>query len=140
LVIQTTYTKNKIFIQFAGDQTKLQLVYEHLLKKSAYSVCQGNFGGVKGREFLCVTHLDGSLKFFEQDGITYECKLPDDRHIPAPMVYVTRTDCFLTISPAWDLECYRYQDLIEIEREGVPIWSLCIGEWALDYDVHQISK
>ncbi|XP_053686775.1 protein PTHB1 isoform X2 [Sabethes cyaneus] len=125
-----------------GDHTKLQLLYEHSLSKSAFSFCRGNFGGVKGRDFLCVQHLDGSLKFFEQDGISYEVSLPGERNIPSPIHYVARVDCFVTVSPSWELECYRYQDLSETNvslRKHEPIWSLCIGEYALDFNVHQMS-
>ncbi|XP_029735561.2 protein PTHB1 [Aedes albopictus] len=126
-----------------GDHTKLLLLYEHPLGKAAFSMCRGNFGGVKGRDFLCVQHMDGSLKFFEQDGISYECELPGERNIPSPIHYVSRTDCFVTVSPGWDLECYRYQDLSETNvslRKSDPIWSICVGEYALDLNVHQISN
>ncbi|XP_055538517.1 protein PTHB1 isoform X2 [Wyeomyia smithii] len=126
-----------------GDHTKLQLLYEHNLTKSAFSFCRGNFGGVKGRDFLCVQHLDGSLRFFEQDGISYECSFPGERNIPSPIHYAARIDCFVTVSPSWELECYRYQDLSETNeslRRHEPIWSLCIGEYAMDFNVHQISN
>ncbi|XP_001659313.2 protein PTHB1 [Aedes aegypti] len=126
-----------------GDHTKLLLLYEHPLGKAAFSMCRGNFGGVKGRDFLCIQHMDGSLKFFEQDGISFECDLPGERNIPSPIHYVPRTDCFVTVSPGWDLECYRYQDLSETNvslRRTDPIWSICVGEYALDLNVHQISN
>lgn len=62
---------------------------------------------VKGKEFICVQFLDGSLRFFEQDGIGNNCVLPGNRTIPTSMIYCPRTDCFLLLAPNWDLECYR---------------------------------
>ncbi|XP_049542801.1 protein PTHB1-like [Anopheles darlingi] len=126
-----------------GDYTKLVPLYDHALAKPAFSFCQGPFGGIKGREFLCVQHLDSSLRFFEQDGISYERTLATDRHLPSPVRYVVRTDCFVTVAPSWVLECYRYQDIAEAQealRRHDPIWSLCVGEYALDLSVHQISS
>uniref|UniRef100_A0A182XPB6 PTHB1 N-terminal domain-containing protein n=1 Tax=Anopheles quadriannulatus TaxID=34691 RepID=A0A182XPB6_ANOQN len=126
-----------------GDHTRLVTLYDHALSKPAFSLCHGPFGGVKGRDFLCVQHLDGSLRFFEQDGISYERTLATDRYIPAPLHYVPRVDCFVTVAPSWVLECYRYQDVaeaLETLRRHDPIWALCIGEYALDLQVHQISN
>uniref|UniRef100_A0A182WLL9 PTHB1 N-terminal domain-containing protein n=1 Tax=Anopheles minimus TaxID=112268 RepID=A0A182WLL9_9DIPT len=126
-----------------GDHTLLVTLCDHPLSKPAFSLCHGPFGGVKGRDFLCVQHLDGSLKFFEQDGISYERTLATDRHIPSPMHYLQRVDCFVTVAPSWVLECYRYQDIaeaLESLRRHDPIWSLCVGEYALDLQVHQISN
>ncbi|XP_055630807.1 protein PTHB1 [Toxorhynchites rutilus septentrionalis] len=126
-----------------GDHSRLQLIYEHNLSKSAFSFCRGSFGGVKGRDFLCVQHMDCSLKFFEHDGISFEYQLPGERNIPSSILYIPRIDCFVTCSPSWDLECYRYQDLSETNeslRKNEPIWSMCIGEYALDLSVHQISN
>uniref|UniRef100_A0A182QYT0 PTHB1 N-terminal domain-containing protein n=1 Tax=Anopheles farauti TaxID=69004 RepID=A0A182QYT0_9DIPT len=126
-----------------GDHTRLVMLYDHALSKPAFSLCHGPFGGVKGREFLCVQHLDGSLRFFEQDGISYERMLATDRNIPSPLHYIPRVDCFVTVAPSWVLECYRYQDVaeaLESVRRHDPIWSLCVGEYALDLQVHQISN
>uniref|UniRef100_A0A182RDK8 Protein PTHB1 n=1 Tax=Anopheles funestus TaxID=62324 RepID=A0A182RDK8_ANOFN len=126
-----------------GDHTLLVTLCDHPLSKPAFSLCHGPFGGVKGRDFLCVQHLDGSLRFFEQDGISYERTLATDRHIPSPMHYLQRVDCFVTVAPSWVLECYRYQDIaeaLETLRRHDPIWSLCVGEYALDLQVHQISN
>lgn len=92
---------------FLGQQSKLQMLHQHELPKSAFTFCKGNFGGVKGKEFICVMFFDGSLKFFEQDGISQNCVLPGNRTIPTSFVYVQRTDCFLILAPNWDLECYR---------------------------------
>jgi PTHB1 N-terminus len=91
----------------SGQQSKLQILHQHDLNKSAFTFCKGNFGGVKGKEFMCVMFLDGSLRFFEQDGISQNCVLPGSRNIPTTFTYISRTDCFLILSPNWDLECYR---------------------------------
>lgn len=124
-----------------AQQTKLQMLVKHDLQKSAFTFSKGNFGGVKGKEFICVMFLDGSLKFFEQDGISQNCILPGNRTIPAKFIYVPRTDCFIILAPNWELECYRYLSLSEsFERKFSPIWSIQIGEYILDVNSHQISK
>lgn len=74
----------------------------------AFSFCKGSFGGVKNKDYICVSFLDGSLKFFEQDGISQYCELPGSRTIPSKLIYVSRTDCFITAAPNYDLECYRF--------------------------------
>lgn len=125
-----------------GDQTRLQVIHEHPLRP-AFCMASGYFGNSKSREFLCVQFLDGALKFFEQDGISFECQLPEDRTIPSQLLYAPRVDCFLTVSPSFDLECFRYQDLVDSEqlkKKIVPIWSICIGEGVIDMAVHQVSK
>lgn len=108
-------------------------------------MCHGHFGGYKSREFFCVTHMDSTLTFFEQDGIAYETTLAGERHIPSKMIFNSRTDTFLTISSHCDLECYRYQDLgqsVDTQRSGQPhpVWTMCIGEFALDLQIQQISE
>ena len=89
-----------------GSQSKLSMCFEHKFSKFAFSVCCGHFGGHKNREFFCVTHMDGTLTVFEQDGISYECVLNGERNIPSVMVYNNRTDSFLSVSAAGDLESF----------------------------------
>lgn len=95
------------YILTSGQQSKLHVLLKHDLQKMAFSFCKGNFGGVKIKEFICVMYLDGSLKFFEQDGISQNCLLPGSRTIPTKLIYCQRTDCFILLAPNWDLECYR---------------------------------
>jgi Bardet-Biedl syndrome 9 protein len=102
------------FMYASGQQSKLQILQQHELQKFAFTMCKGNFGGVKGKEFICVMFLDNSLKFFEQDGISQDCILPGNRTIPTKFIYVPRTDCFILLAPNWDLECYR---LVDHQRE-----------------------
>lgn len=134
----------RLFLSSTGAQFKLNLCFEHKLNKSAYSICHGNFGGYKSREFFCVTHMDSTLTFLEQDGIVYETVLAGERHIPSKIIFNARTDTFLTFSSYCDLECYRYQDLGQAgdteKKSAFPVWSVCIGEYSLDIQVQQISE
>lgn len=91
--------------------------------------------------------MNSTLTFLEQDGIVYETVLAGDRHIPSRTVFNARTDTFLTVSSYCDLECYRYQDLGQavdatdsLRKHPLPIWMVCIGEFALDIQVQQISE
>ncbi|XP_065368292.1 protein PTHB1 [Calliphora vicina] len=123
-----------------GVQLSLQQLMEYRFQRTAFSFCKGHFGKVKGREFFCVVHLDGSLTFYEQDGISYECKFPGHRALPTPVVYCERTDSFYRLASAWNLECYTYQDLSHSsinKSHYQPIWSICLGEGILDINVVQ---
>lgn len=91
-----------------GTHSRLQLIVEHTFERSAFAFCKGHFGQVKKREFLCIVHLDGTLTFFEQDGISYECHLPGHRPLPSSIVYCKRTDSFLRFNSSWELECFTY--------------------------------
>ncbi|XP_002005438.2 protein PTHB1 [Drosophila mojavensis] len=126
-----------------GTQLKLQQLAEHKFQRVAFSMCQGHFGQVKGREFFCVVHLDGTLTFYEQDGISYECRFPGQRSLPTPVVYCERTDSFFRLSATWHLQCYSYQDLshsLVTKSSYQPIWSQCIGEGILDMRVVQLKE
>ncbi|XP_055839334.1 protein PTHB1 [Episyrphus balteatus] len=126
-----------------GNHSQLQTVVEHTFARTAFSLCKGHFGQVKGREFLCIGHLDGSLTFYEQEGISYECNLPGPRPLPSPLVYVERTDSFLRINSSWHLESFSYQDLSHsaINKSDIsPVWSFCLGEGVLDIIPVQVKE
>jgi Bardet-Biedl syndrome 9 protein len=164
-LVHECYWIFKLVFIATGEQSRLQILQQYELQKSAFTICKGNFGGVKGKDFLCVMFLDGSLKFFEYDAISQDCVLPGNRTIPTNFIYVSRTDCFIILAPNWDLECYRffenckhftvsffdklnfiqhifrYLNLSEsFERKFSPIWSLNVGEFILDMNSHQVSK
>lgn len=94
-----------------GDQYQLLLTYEHQLSKSAYSFLIGPFGGVKGRDFICILSLDGTLSFFEQETFSVSRNLPCFL-LPSPFVYVQSSDSFVVHNANWTLECYRYITLL----------------------------
>lgn len=128
-----------------GMQYKLNVCFELRFTKPAYSLCHGHFGGYRSSEFFCVTHIDASLTFFEQDGISYQTALVGERNLPSKMIYNSRLDTFLVNSPYYDLECYRYQDIgqsldVKTASNIHPIWSVCIGEYALNMQIQQISE
>ncbi|XP_067634347.1 protein PTHB1 [Eurosta solidaginis] len=123
-----------------GTQLRLHSLAEYKLQRGALALTKGSFGRVKGREFFCITHLDGTLTFHEQDGILYECQLPGNRALPVPVAYCERTDSFLRFTAGWNLECFTYQDLSHSSlnrSEFQPSWSVCIGEGVVDMCVVQ---
>lgn len=72
-----------------------------------------------------------------------------ERGIPSVFCYVQRIDSFVTVSASLELECYRYQDLVQRSTDQgtthklVPIeatWSCCVGEFAMDIVTLQITK
>lgn len=138
-------------INCTGNQNQLELCHEYKLRAFALSMCKGRFGGVKGKEFICVSQINGSLSVFEQDGIIYESTLAKaaERGIPTVFCYVQRIDSFVTVSASLELECYSYQDLVQRSSDQgsaqklgsiEATWSCCVGEFALDIDALQITK
>ncbi|KAI4811641.1 hypothetical protein KUCAC02_014520, partial [Chaenocephalus aceratus] len=59
---------------------------------------------------LCIQSMDGMLMFVEQDSYTFGRFLPGFL-LPGPLAYSRRTDSFLTVSAARQLESYKYETL-----------------------------
>uniref|UniRef100_A0A7N8WR52 Bardet-Biedl syndrome 9 n=1 Tax=Mastacembelus armatus TaxID=205130 RepID=A0A7N8WR52_9TELE len=137
-----------------GDQYQLKLVYEHNLQRTACNMTHGTFGGGTGHHSLCIQSMDGMLMFFEQDSYSFGRFLPGFL-LPGPLVYNPRTDSFLTVSSARQLESYKYETLaVATEAEGrqdpdlplkpggkrlMPDWTFVLGEQALDLSVPSFS-
>ncbi|XP_034554446.1 protein PTHB1 isoform X2 [Notolabrus celidotus] len=137
-----------------GDQYQLKLVYEHNLQRTACNMTYGTFGGVTGHHSLCIQSMDGMLMFFEQDSYSFGRFLPGFL-LPGPLVYNHRTDSFLTVSSARQLESYKYETLavatdaesrqdpdLPLKTGGkrlTPDWCFVLGEQALDLSVPSFS-
>ena len=100
---------NKKFL-FLGNQSQIIFNYEHQLKRSGYNLIVGGFGGVEGRDFMCVQGLDGTLMFFEQETLALFRTLTNFL-LPFPIIYVPHTDSFVMLNANWDLESYRWVHL-----------------------------
>lgn len=59
-----------------------------------------------GHHSLCIQSMDGMLMFFEQDSYSFGRFLPGFL-LPGPLIYNPRTDSFLTVSSARQLESYK---------------------------------
>ncbi|XP_037532484.1 protein PTHB1 [Nematolebias whitei] len=137
-----------------GDQYQLKLVYEHNLQRTACNMTYGTFGGVTGHHSLCIQSMDGMLMFFEQDSYSFGRFLPGFL-LPGPLAYNPRTDGFLTVSSARQLESYKYETLAvatdaESQQDSdlplrtggkrlTPDWTFVLGEQALDVLVPSFS-
>ncbi|XP_038138416.1 protein PTHB1 isoform X2 [Cyprinodon tularosa] len=137
-----------------GDQYQLKLVYEHNLQRTACNMTYGTFGGATGHHSLCIQSMDGMLMFFEQDSYSFGRFLPGFL-LPGPLAYNSRTDSFLTVSSARQLESYKYETLaVATEAETrqdsdltpksggkrlTPDWTFVLGEQALDISVPSFS-
>ena len=77
-------------------------------------MCKGPFGGMSSNsephEYICVQSMDGMLSVFEYESFSLSCFIPKVL-IPAPLKYIAKTDCFVTVSSSWELETYNYQTL-----------------------------
>ncbi|KAM6282152.1 protein PTHB1 isoform 2-T3 [Porphyrio hochstetteri] len=130
-----------------GNQYQIKLMYEHNLQRTACNMTYGPFGGVKGRDLICIQSMDGMLMLFEQESYAFGRFLPGFL-LPGPLAYSSRTDSFITVSSCQQVESYKYQVLAfatdaderqETEQQKlgsgkrlVVDWVLNIGEQALD--------
>ncbi|XP_047217820.1 protein PTHB1 isoform X2 [Girardinichthys multiradiatus] len=137
-----------------GDQYQLKLVYEHNLQRTACNMTYGTFGGVTGHHSLCIQSMDGMLMFFEQDSYSFGRFLPGFL-LPGPLAYNPRSDSFLTVSSARQLESYKYETLaVATDAESrqdsdllpktggkrlTPDWTFVLGEQAQDISVPSFS-
>ncbi|KAM8967038.1 protein PTHB1 [Pelodytes ibericus] len=138
-----------------GNQYQSKLMYEHNLIRTACNMTYGPFGGVKGRDLICIQSMDGMLMFFEQESYAFGRYLPGFL-LPGPLSYSPRTDSFVTISSCRQVESYKYQVLAvateadtreEIEQQKtasgkrlVADWILNIGEQALDISIISFNQ
>ncbi|XP_071822980.1 protein PTHB1-like isoform X3 [Apostichopus japonicus] len=134
-----------------GVQYQMKMVYEHHLQRSAYNLAMGPFGAVKGKDFLCVQSLDGTVSFFEQESFAFTRFLPNFL-LPGPICYIPRTDSFITVSSSWQVESYKYQVLavaqdadskedsqkVAVGKKITVDWMYNLGEPVLDVTIAPI--
>ena len=99
---------------------KLTMAYEHELGEdglhfTAANMCYGSFGGVYGKDFICVQSMDGKLSFFEQDHFAFTRQL--ECLLPGPLVYLPKTDSIITCSSKMCVESYKYHVLAAATRD-----------------------
>ncbi|XP_036897057.1 protein PTHB1 isoform X1 [Sturnira hondurensis] len=138
-----------------GNQYQIKLMYEHNLQRTACNMTYGSFGGVKGRDLICIQSVDGMLMVFEQESYAFGRFLPGSL-LPGPLAYSSRTDSFITVSSCRHVESYKYQVLAfatdadkrqETEQQKlgsgkrlVVDWTLNIGEQALDISIMSFNQ
>lgn len=138
-----------------GNQYQLKLIYEHNLQRTACNLTFGAFGGVKGRDLICIQFMDGMLMFFEQESFAFGRFLPGCL-LPGPLKYCCRTDSFITVSSSRQVESYKYQVLAvatdaesrhdsEQQKLGsgkriTMDWMVNIGEQALDIYITSLNQ
>lgn len=138
-----------------GNQYQIKLMYEHHLQRTACNMTYGSFGGVKGRDLICIQSMDGMLMVFEQESYAFGRFLPGSL-LPGPLAYSPRTDSFITVSSCRQVESYKYQVLAfatdadkkqEMEQQKlgsgkrlVVDWTLNIGEQALDICIIPLNQ
>uniref|UniRef100_H0Z4G5 Bardet-Biedl syndrome 9 n=1 Tax=Taeniopygia guttata TaxID=59729 RepID=H0Z4G5_TAEGU len=138
-----------------GNQYQIKLMYEHNLQRTACNMTYGPFGGVKGRDLICIQSMDGMLMLFEQESYAFGRFLPGFL-LPGPLAYSSRTDSFITVSSCQQVESYKYQVLacatdaderhdteqrkLSSGKRLVVDWVLNIGEQALDICVASFNQ
>ena len=101
---------------------------------------------MKGKDYLAVLSLDGTLSVFEQEAHTFSRFLPGFL-VPGPITYVERTDSFIIANSSFGLDCFKYQSLavatdsktesqeISTGRKLVSDWGFGVGEPISDIQV-----
>ena len=98
-------------------QYTVQRLYEHLLDRVAYNFVSGPFGDSQ-KDNICVQTLDGQLNFFEQEKFYFARFLSNPTGsersflLPGSLCYYPRTDSFITNTSAFEVEAYRYSNLV----------------------------
>ena len=59
------------------------------------------------RDSICVQSMDGILSFFEQESHISDGFLPNFL-LPGPIVYISKTDLFITCNSQLEVESFRY--------------------------------
>ena len=78
----------------------------HTVVLKCFYIFSGPFGGVQGKDFICVQSLDGTLNLFENESFSFSRFLPGFL-LPGPLAYVAKTDSFVTVSSSFQLESYK---------------------------------
>jgi Bardet-Biedl syndrome 9 protein len=121
----------------------LTKMYEHPLERPSYNMVPGAFGGVYGREHLCVQSMDGYVSLIEQDRLVGLRQLSKFL-LPGPLAYCTKADCFVTFNSQMEIDCYKYSSLSAIStteksKAGVE-WSSVLAESCVGIVVARCSK
>ena len=61
---------------------------------------------LSAKDFICVQSMDGTVSIFEQESFAFSRFLPGAL-LPGPIKYVPKLDSFITVSSAWQVECYK---------------------------------
>lgn len=150
------YSVNAMKGQGAADTSYYELLknYEHKLDRTSYNFCYGPFGGVQGKDFICVQSMDGQLQILEQETFAFSRYL-NNFLVPGPLAYVRRSDSFVTMNAAMEMECYKYQVLstssaeksdskdahgLNNSKKVQTDWSLNLGEHGVDMFVATFGK
>lgn len=115
------------------DGVNLDLVYQHVLRHAAHSFVLGYFGGVRGRHFVCIQSLDGTISFYEQETFAFQVYLSDFL-LPFPFIYLDKTDSFLFFNGYLTFTCYSYESLAcsTNEKKLMKSWEYSLGEGIID--------
>lgn len=94
---------------------ELVKLYEHVLgikglHFTSRGMTCGPFGGVTGKDYICVQSMDGQLAFFEQEVHAFTRYLQSCL-LPGPICYVPPTDSFVTCNSRMEIESYTYHVL-----------------------------
>ena len=93
----------------ALEQFHFIQIYSFLLLENIWNVLPFY---ILGRDFICVQSMDGMLTFFEQETYSSKISLPNFL-LPGPIVYLSTTDSFVTVSCVRQVEVYKLVILIE---------------------------
>ena len=77
-------------------------------------MCVGSFGGSK-QDLVCVQSCDSMLMVFELEQFQCMCQLSTEYFaLPGALCYNQHIDAFLIQNSAYELECYKYSNLVAV--------------------------
>mmetsp|Transcript_13770 Transcript_13770/g.26699 ORF Transcript_13770/g.26699 Transcript_13770/m.26699 type:complete len:870 (-) Transcript_13770:352-2961(-) len=126
---------------------QLTTVFEQKLDRTSFNLCFGPFGGVEGKDYICVQSMDGQLQVFENGHLSFSRYL-NNFLVPGPLAYVSKLDAFVTSNSAMHVECYKYQVLSTASSEkggeakdnhGMSSSKRVHSEWSVNLGEHAIE-
>lgn len=119
--------------------------YDIPLDRPSFNMCVGGFGGVYGRDHLCVQSMDGVIAILEQERIVAQRQMSKFL-LPGPLVYCGRTDCFITYNSQMEVEAHKYSAVSAMHVGASAVkklsseWSVVVGEEVVAIEVGRFSK
>ena len=129
---------------FSKNGVQEKKVSQNNLKRNAYRMINGNFGGAKNFQNICIESCDGMLMIYEQDKLSFLVQI-DNFILPSPLEYFPVIDSFILQNSCCELESFKYATIStnysETNNEAIQSdWSLNLGEQAQKIEKFKKNK
>ena len=90
-----------------------------------------------GTQQICVQSMDGQLSFIEKEAVIFARFLPKFL-LPGPLCYSLITDCFITCSSAFEIQCYKYQALAAAQAASEKSTGMMLCGILMETSLHML--